>query len=160
TIWDLDREFITGGLHGEKTATLRRILEILRKAYTGKVGIEYRHIQSKEEKDWIRARVREHFVDGAPISTELKKDLLVKLIEADQFEQFLHKKYLGQKRFSLEGCETVIPMLDQLVEGAAARNVDAIYMGMAHRGRLNVLSNIIGDPVTGDMAERIFTVFE
>ena len=63
TIWDLDREFITGGLHGEKTATLRRILDILRKAYCGKVGIEYRHIQSKEEKEWIRAQVREQFVD-------------------------------------------------------------------------------------------------
>ena len=160
TIWDLDREFITGGLHGEKTATLRRILEILRKAYCGKVGIEYRHIQSKEEKDWIRARVREQFVDAQPLANDLKKDLLTKLIEAEQFEQFLHKKYLGQKRFSLEGCETVIPMLDQLVEGAGSRGIDEIFMGMAHRGRLNVLSNIIGDPVTGDMAERIFTVFE
>ena len=160
TIWDLDREFITGGLHGENTATLRRILEILRKAYCGKVGIEYRHIQSQEEKDWIRARVREHFVDTQPLDADIKKELLQKLIEAEQFEQFLHKKYLGQKRFSLEGCETVIPMLDQLVEGSAARGVDEIYMGMAHRGRLNVLSNIIGDPETGDMAERIFTVFE
>ena len=160
TIWDLDREFITGGLHGEKTATLRRILNILQKAYCGKVGIEYRHIQSKEEKEWIRARVREHFVDTVPLAPELRKELLQKLIEAEQFEQFLHKKYLGQKRFSLEGCETVIPMLDQLVEGAADRGVDEIYMGMAHRGRLNVLSNIIGDATTGDMAERIFTVFE
>ncbi|HSU24937.1 MAG TPA: multifunctional oxoglutarate decarboxylase/oxoglutarate dehydrogenase thiamine pyrophosphate-binding subunit/dihydrolipoyllysine-residue succinyltransferase subunit, partial [Pyrinomonadaceae bacterium] len=160
TIWDLDREFITGGLHGEKTATLRRILDILRKAYCGKVGIEYRHIQSKEEKEWIRASVREQFVDTQPLLPELKKDLLVKLIEAEQFEQFLHKKYLGQKRFSLEGCETVIPMLDQLVEGASARGVNEIYLGMAHRGRLNVLSNIIGDPQTGNMAERIFTVFE
>jgi 2-oxoglutarate dehydrogenase E1 component len=160
TIWDLDREFITGGLHGEKTATLRRILEILRKAYCGKVGIEYRHIQSKEQKDWIRARVREQFVDIAPLSVETKKALLLKLIEAEQFEQFLHKKYLGQKRFSLEGCETVIPMLDTLVEGASARGVNDIYMGMAHRGRLNVLSNIIGNAETGDMAERIFTVFE
>ena len=160
TIWDLDREFITGGLHGEKTATLRRILDILQKAYCGKVGIEYRHIQSKEEKEWIRARVREHFVDTEPLAPELRKELLQKLIEAEQFEQFLHKKYLGQKRFSLEGCETVIPMLDQLVEGASARGVDEIYMGMAHRGRLNVLTNIIGDPTTGDMAERIFTVFE
>ena len=160
TVWDLDREFITGGLHGEKTATLRRILEILQKAYCGKVGIEYRHIQDKEEKEWIRARVREQFVDTVPLSNELKKELLEKLIEAEQFEQFLHKKYLGQKRFSLEGCETVIPMLDQLVEGASARGVDEIYMGMAHRGRLNVLSNIIGDAATGDMAERIFTVFE
>ena len=160
TIWDLDREFITGGLHGEKTATLRRILEIMRQAYCGKVGIEYRHIQSKEEKDWIRAQVREQFVDQQPLPPEIRKELLTKLIEAEQFEQFLHKKYLGQKRFSLEGCETVIPMLDQLVEGAAARGVEEFYMGMAHRGRLNVLSNIIGDPDRGDMAERIFTVFE
>lgn len=156
TIWDLDREFITGGLHGEKTATLRRILEILRRAYTGKVGIEYRHIQSKEEKQWIRNQVREQFVDTKPLAPETKKELLQKLIEAEQFEQFLHKKYLGQKRFSLEGCETVIPMLDQLVEGAAERGVDEIYMGMAHRGRLNVLSNIVDD----QMAERIFTIFE
>lgn len=156
TIWDLDREFITGGMHDEKTATLRRILEILRKAYTGKVGVEYRHIQSKEEKDWIRARVREHFVDTVPLSTEIKKELLLKLIEAEQFEQFLHKKYLGQKRFSLEGCETVIPMLDQLVENASEKGVDEIFMGMAHRGRLNVLSNI----VDYSMAERIFTIFE
>jgi len=160
TIWDIDREFITGGLHGEKTATLRRILEILRKAYGGKVGIEYRHIQSREEKDWIRTRVRQQFVDTLPLHPDTKKNLLQKLIEAEQFEQFLHKKYLGQKRFSLEGCETVIPMLDQLVEGSAARGVDEIYIGMAHRGRLNVLSNIVGDPETGTMAERIFTVFE
>jgi 2-oxoglutarate decarboxylase len=160
TIWDLDREYITGGLHGEETATLRRVLEILRKAYTGKVGIEYRHIQNKEEKAWIRAQVREQFVDTQPLKFETKKELLQKLIEAEQFEQFLHKKYLGQKRFSLEGCETVIPMLDQLVEGAAARGVEEIYMGMAHRGRLNVLANIIGDPESGSMAERIFTVFE
>ena len=160
TVWDLDREFITGGLHGEQTATLRRVLDILRKAYCGKVGIEYRHIQSNEQKDWIRRRVREQFVDTEPLAAETKIELLQKLIEAEQFEQFLHKKYLGQKRFSLEGCETVIPMLDQLVEGASARGVDEIYMGMAHRGRLNVLSNIIGDPETGAMAERIFTVFE
>ena len=160
TVWDLDREFITGGLHGEKTATLRRILEILRRAYCGKVGIEYRHIPSNTEKDWIRRQVREQFVDTVPLAAETKKELLQKLIEAEQFEQFLHKKYLGQKRFSLEGCETAIPMLDQLIEGASARGVDEIYMGMAHRGRLNVLSNIIGDPETGAMAERIFTVFE
>ena len=160
TIWDLDREFITGGMHGEKTATLRRILEILRKAYCGKVGVEYRHIQSKEEKEWIRARVRENFVDTERLAPEVRKELLQKLIEAEQFEQFLHKKYLGQKRFSLEGCETVIPMLDQLVEGSSERGIEEIYMGMAHRGRLNVLANIIGDAATGDMAERIFTVFE
>ncbi|MEP7076179.1 MAG: multifunctional oxoglutarate decarboxylase/oxoglutarate dehydrogenase thiamine pyrophosphate-binding subunit/dihydrolipoyllysine-residue succinyltransferase subunit, partial [Acidobacteriota bacterium] len=160
TIWDLDREFITGGLHGEKTAALRRILDILQKAYCGKVGIEYRHIQKKEEIEWIRQQVREQFVDTTPLAAELKIELLQKLIEAEQFEQFLHKKYLGQKRFSLEGCETVIPMLDQLVEGSSARGVEVMYLGMAHRGRLNVLSNIIGNSATGDLAERIFTIFE
>ena len=82
--------------------------------------------------------------------------MLQKLIEAEQFEQFLQKKYLGQKRFSLEGTETMIPMLDQLVENASAQGVDEIYLGMAHRGRLNVLSNI----VDYSMAERIFTIFE
>jgi 2-oxoglutarate dehydrogenase E1 component len=156
TIWDLDREFITGGLHGEKKATLRRILEILRKAYCGKVGIEYRHIQSKEEKEWIRAKVREHFVDAVPIPAEKKKEILLKLIEAEQFEQFLHRKYIGQKRFSVEGCETIIPMLDQLVESAAEQGVQEIYMGMAHRGRLNVLCNVVDESMT----ERILTMFE
>ncbi|MBA2735829.1 MAG: multifunctional oxoglutarate decarboxylase/oxoglutarate dehydrogenase thiamine pyrophosphate-binding subunit/dihydrolipoyllysine-residue succinyltransferase subunit, partial [Pyrinomonadaceae bacterium] len=160
TIWDLDREFITGGLHGKEVLSLREILWVLLRAYCGKVGIEYRHIQSKEEKQWIREQVRVQFVDTEPLPAETKKELLRKLIEAEQFEQFLHKKYLGQKRFSLEGCETVIPMLDQLVEGASVRGVEEIFMGMAHRGRLNVLSNIVGDAETGDMAERIFTVFE
>nr|MBA2378857.1 2-oxo acid dehydrogenase subunit E2 [Blastocatellia bacterium] len=160
TIWDLDREFITGGLHDEKTSTLRRIIEIMRRAYCGKVGIEYRHIQTKKEKDWLRKRIRKQFVDTEELSPDTRKELLTKLIEAEQFEQFLHKKYLGQKRFSLEGCETVIPMLDQLVECSSERGIEEIYVGMAHRGRLNVLSNIVGDSKTGDMAERIFTVFE
>ena len=160
TIWDLDREFITGGLHGKDISTLREILWVLRRAYGGKVGIEYRHIQSVEEKAWIREQIREQFVDTETLPKETRVELLQKLIEAEQFEQFLHKKYLGQKRFSLEGTETLIPMLDQLIEGAAARGVNEIFMGMAHRGRLNVLSNIIGDAETGKMAERIFTVFE
>ncbi len=160
TIWDLDREFITGGLHGTDVATLREILDILQKAYCGKVGIEYRHIQSKEEKQWVRERIRQQFVDTKPLSNELKKELLLKLIEAEQFEKFLHTKYLGQKRFSLEGCETVIPMVDQLVQAARRRGVEQIYLGMAHRGRLNVLANIVGDYAENPMAERIFTAFE
>ncbi len=160
TIWDLDREFITGGLHGTETAKLREILNILQKAYCGKVGIEYRHIQSKNEKAWVRERVRQQFVDIEPLAPETQKHLLQKLIEAEQFEQFLHRKYLGQKRFSLEGTETVIPLLDQLIEEASERGVEEIFMGMAHRGRLNVLTNIVGDAEKGDMAERIFTVFE
>ncbi|MGH9906331.1 MAG: 2-oxo acid dehydrogenase subunit E2, partial [Pyrinomonadaceae bacterium] len=124
TIWDLDREFITGGLAGTESATLREILDILQRAYCGKVGIEYRHIQSKEQKLWIRDQIRSQFVEPQPIPVEIKKQLLWKLISAEQFERFLHTKYLGQKRFSLEGCETIIPLLDQLIEGAGARGVE------------------------------------
>ena len=155
TIWDLDREFFTGGLGGKEIATLREILSILQRAYCGKVGVEYRHIQSKEEKVWIRERIRREFVSPEPLPAEIKKKLLWKLISAEQFERFLHTKYLGQKRFSLEGCETIIPLLDQLIEGAGARGVDDITMGMAHRGRLNVLANVIGK-----FCERIFASFE
>ena len=156
TIWDLDREFITGGLAGRESAQLRDILDILRRAYCGKVGIEYRHIQSKEQKVWIREAIRQQFVEPQPISPEIKKQLLWKLICAEQFERFLHTKYLGQKRFSIEGMETIIPLLDQLIEGAASRGVEDITLGMAHRGRLNVLTNIVGE----FMAERIFASFE
>jgi 2-oxoglutarate dehydrogenase E1 component len=156
TIWDLDREFITGGLAGKENAALREILDILQRAYCGKVGIEYRHIQSKEQKVWIRERIRQQFVEPQPISPEIKKQLLVKLIAAEQFERFLHTKYLGQKRFSLEGMETIVPLLDQLIEGASQRGVEDITMGMAHRGRLNVLANVIGE----SFMERILASFE
>jgi len=155
TIWDLDRVFVTDGLANRETATLREILDILQRAYCGKVGIEYRHIQSKEEKQWIREQIRREFVEPQPIPVEVKKRLLWKLISAEQFERFLHTKYLGQKRFSLEGCETIIPLLDQLIDGAAARGVEDITLGMAHRGRLNVLANVIGG-----LCERIFAAFE
>ncbi len=160
TIWDLDREFITDGLHGKDRSSLREILWVLRRAYSGKVGIEYRHIRSRTEISWLREKIRQEFVDDEPLEVEKQKDLLLKLIEAEQFEQFLHRKYLGQKRFSLEGCETVIPLLDQLVNLSSAQGVEEIFMGMAHRGRLNVLANIVGNAETGDMAERIFTSFE
>ncbi|NNE65193.1 MAG: multifunctional oxoglutarate decarboxylase/oxoglutarate dehydrogenase thiamine pyrophosphate-binding subunit/dihydrolipoyllysine-residue succinyltransferase subunit [Pyrinomonadaceae bacterium] len=160
TIWDLDREFITDGLHGKDISTLREILWVLRRAYCGKVGIEYRHIQNADEIAWLREKIRQEFVDIEPLENEKKKELLLKLIEAEQFEQFLHRKYLGQKRFSLEGCETIIPLLDQLVELASAQGVEEMIMGMAHRGRLNVLANIVGDAEKGDMSERIFTAFE
>jgi len=155
SMWDLDRLFITGGLGGTESATLREILNILRRAYCGKVGTEYRHIQSKEEKLWIREAIRKHFVSPEPLAPEIKKQLLWKLISAEQFERFLGTKYLGQKRFSLEGCETIIPLLDQLVLGAGARGVEEITMGMAHRGRLNVLANVVGQ-----FCERIFAAFE
>jgi 2-oxoglutarate dehydrogenase E1 component len=155
TIWDLDRIFITGGLGGTEEATLREILDILQLAYCGKVGTEYRHIQSKEEKTWLREQIRREFVHADPIDVEVKKRILWKLVSAEQFERFLNTKFLGQKRFSIEGCETIIPLLDQLIEGAGEQGIEQITMGMAHRGRLNVLANVIGH-----FCERIFTSFE
>src|SRR5438876_5607641 len=133
-IWDLDRLIISGGLGGVESATLREILDILRRAYCGKVGTEYRHIQSKEEKLWLREQIRREFVHPEPIDLEIKKRILWKLISAEQFERFLNTKYLGQKRFSIEGCETIIPLLDQLIDRAGDLGVEDITMGMAHRG--------------------------
>src|SRR2546429_716254 len=155
TIWDLDRLFVTGGLAGTETATLREILDILQRAYCGKVGIEYRHIQSKEEKLWLREQIRREFVQPEPIDVETRKQILWKLISAEQFERFLNTKFLGQKRFPLEGSETIVPLLDLLIERAADLGIEVIKLGMAHRGRLNVLANVIGH-----FCERIFTAFE
>src|SRR2546421_8819747 len=155
TIWDLDRSFFTGGLAGTESATLREILDLLQRAYCGKVGTEYRHIESKEENLWLLEQIRRDFVQPEPIDVEIKKRILWKLISAEQFERFLNTKYLGQKRFSIEGCETIIPLLDQLIERAGDLGIEDITMGMAHRGRLNVLANVIGH-----FCERIFTSFE
>ncbi|MBS1789605.1 MAG: multifunctional oxoglutarate decarboxylase/oxoglutarate dehydrogenase thiamine pyrophosphate-binding subunit/dihydrolipoyllysine-residue succinyltransferase subunit [Acidobacteria bacterium] len=153
SIWDLDREFYTGGLGGKEYATLREIWSMLIRFYCGKVGTESRHITSKEQKQWIRERIER---DPEPVPMEIKKQLLDRLIAAEQFEKFLHTKYLGQKRFSVEGGESIIPVMDQLISGAGERGADEIVLGMAHRGRLTVLANIIGHY----MSERIFTAFE
>jgi len=152
TIWDLDRQFITSGVGGAKTAPLREIVDQLHEYYCGKVGVEYRNIQGPEEKEWIRARVE---TKAPPVPAEVKKQILWKLISAELFEKFLGTKYLGQKRFSIEGNETVIAVLDQLIESAAERKINDITIGMAHRGRLNVIANVIGK-----FCERIFTSFE
>jgi 2-oxoglutarate dehydrogenase E1 component len=152
TVWDLDREFVTGGLGGEERATLRRILEMLQSFYCGTVGAEYRHISSPEEKDWLRTRIES---DRPEIEPEVRKQIMWKLISAEAFERFLGRKYIGQKRFSVEGGETIVALLDQLIEGAAARGVEDVTIGMSHRGRLNVIANVIGK-----FCERIFTSFE
>ncbi|MBZ5534651.1 MAG: multifunctional oxoglutarate decarboxylase/oxoglutarate dehydrogenase thiamine pyrophosphate-binding subunit/dihydrolipoyllysine-residue succinyltransferase subunit [Acidobacteriia bacterium] len=152
TIWDLDRQFITTGLGGTETAPLREVVTRLRRFYGGKVGIEYRHIQSPEEKEWIRARVEN---DPPPIPTEVKQQILWKLISAEQFERFLATKYPGQKRYSIQGAEVIVALLDQLIESAARFHIQDLTIGMSHRGRLNVIANVIGR-----FCERIFTDFE
>ncbi len=152
SIWDLDRTFFTGGLGGKDEASFREIWAMAVRFYCSTVGVESRHITSREQKQWIIGAVER---DPEPLAPEVKKQLLRSLVAAEQFEKFLHTKFLGQKRFSLEGCETIIPMLDQIITGAAERGIDEVVFGMAHRGRLTVLANIIGN-----FSERLFTIFE
>ncbi len=141
TLWDLDREFATGGFGGEKFMKLRKILGILRDSYCRTVGIEYMYIQSPEERLWIQERV-EVGVQTTPREEQLR--ILRKLNSAEAFETFLQTKFVGQKRFSLEGGESVIPILDAVISSAAERGLDEVCIGMPHRGRLNVLANIAG----------------
>lgn len=141
TIWDLEREFPTGGLGGHETMKLGEILGILRDAYSRTVGLEYMHIQDPQEKEWIQERV-----EGvrSELSIEEKKRILDRLNASEVFERFLHTKYLGHKRFSLEGSESLIPMLGELFDLAADQGMEQGVLGMAHRGRLNVLTNVMG----------------
>jgi len=141
TVWDLDREFLTEGLLGEHKMPLRKIIDTLRDAYCSTVGIEYMHITEVDEKSWIQERV-ESVPEELP--REDKKHILDRLNAAEAFERFIHSKYTGQKRFSLEGAESVIPMLDALLEDAANVGMLEAVIGMSHRGRLNLLANIVG----------------
>ncbi|WP_082678037.1 multifunctional oxoglutarate decarboxylase/oxoglutarate dehydrogenase thiamine pyrophosphate-binding subunit/dihydrolipoyllysine-residue succinyltransferase subunit [Leucobacter chromiiresistens] len=141
TFWDLDREFATGGIGGKRTMPLRDILGVLRDSYCRKIGIEYMHIQDPAQRLWLREQLE---VPYAKPSHDEQMRILEKLNEAEAFETFLQTKYVGQKRFSLEGGETVIPLLDAMLIDAAEDGVDSVDVGMAHRGRLNVLSNIAG----------------
>ncbi|MDH6531779.1 2-oxoglutarate decarboxylase [Aurantimicrobium minutum] len=141
TFWDLDREFVTGGIGGTRTAPLRKILGILRDSYCRTVGLEYMHIQDPEQRKWIQEKVERNY--EKPGHDEQMR-ILGKLNEAEAFETFLQTKYVGQKRFSLEGGESVIPLLDEILQDAASAELDGVGIGMAHRGRLNVLTNIAG----------------
>ena len=154
TIWDFDRTFMTGGVAGLEKANLRTILSILRDTYTQRIGVEYMHIQDREQKFWLRDRM-ESTRNQPKLSKDQKRRVLRKLSEAEIFEKFLQTKYTGHKRFSLEGSETMIPMLDELVSGAARGGAREIFIGMAHRGRLNVLANVLGKS-----AHKIFAEFE
>jgi multifunctional 2-oxoglutarate metabolism enzyme len=141
TLWDLDREFPTGGFGGEPLMKLREILGVLRDSYCRTIGIEYMHIQDPEQRKWIQDRVeRSH----ASPDREEQLRILGKLNQAEAFETFLQTKFVGQKRFSLEGGESVIPLLDAVVSQAAHDDMEEVVVGMAHRGRLNVLANIVG----------------
>lgn len=140
---DLTREFETGSLCGVARTTLADILQRLRTAYCGHVGIEYMHISDVARKRWLQERI-ESARGRFGVSTDLKKKLLKRLTDAETLEKFLHTRHVGQKRFSLEGGESLIPLLDQVIERCARHGAKEIVMGMAHRGRINVLANIMG----------------
>jgi len=152
TLWDLDREFPVGGFAGQEKMRLRDILGVLRNSYCRTVGVEYTHILEPAERRWLQERV-EVGHDKPPATVQ--KYILSKLNAAEAFETFLQTKYVGQKRFSLEGSETVIPLLDAVLDKAAEHELDEVVIGMPHRGRLNVLANIVGKPIS-----QIFREFE
>ena len=141
SLWDLDRSFPTRGLGGRDRATLREILKMLRDAYCRTVGVEYMHIQDPAQRLWWQERLERDWED---IGDEERRRILTKLEQAEAFETFLQTKYVGQKRFSLEGGESLIVALDRLLDAAAHDGLDEVVIGMAHRGRLNVLTNIAG----------------
>jgi 2-oxoglutarate dehydrogenase E1 component len=141
TLWDLDREYVVDGLAGQQVMTLRAALGVLRDAYCRTLGIEYMHIQDPEQKRWIQSEVE---YTGARLSRDDQRHVLDRLNAAEAFERFLHTRYVGQKRFGLEGAESTIVLLDTILERAADAGLAAAVLGMAHRGRLNVLANIAG----------------
>ena len=152
TLWDLDREFAVGGFAGQSHMKLRDVLGVLRDAYCRNVGVEYMHISAPDERRWLQERVER--VHDKPTRAE-QKYILSKLNAAESFETFLQTKYVGQKRFSLEGAETVIPLLDAVLDKACEHELDEVVLAMPHRGRLNVLANLVGKPYS-----QIFREFE
>ncbi|EGX61459.1 alpha-ketoglutarate decarboxylase [Streptomyces zinciresistens K42] len=141
TLWDLEREFAVGGFAGKSLMKLRDILGVLRDSYCRTTGVEFMHIQDPKQRKWIQDRIeRQH----TKPEREEQLRILRRLNAAEAFETFLQTKYVGQKRFSLEGGESVIPLLDAVIDSAAESRLDEVVVGMAHRGRLNVLANIVG----------------
>ena len=152
TLWDLDRVFKVGGFGGAEYKKLRDVLGLLRDAYCRHIGIEYTHILEPEQQKWLQERIE---VKHEKPTVAQQKYILSKLNAAESFETFLQTKYVGQKRFSLEGAETVIPVMDAAIDQAAEHALDEVVVGMPHRGRLNVLANIVGKPYS-----QIFSEFE
>jgi len=151
---DMDLTFNTGSLVAPNEIPLREIVKIIRTTYCGNIGAEYMHINETEQKRWIQQRLEEP-LSTPHFSADQKKRILNRVIAATVLEEFLHTKYAGQKRFSLEGGEGLIPLLDELVQDGGRQSIEEVVIGMAHRGRLNVLVNIIGK-----MPDELFGEFE
>jgi len=150
---DMDQNFYAGNLIGLGTTSLRNMLDHLNRCYAHHVGIEFKYISNQEKVDFLTTEMEKNFLNPLPL--EKRKRILEKLNEGVMFEKFLHTKYIGQKRFSLEGGETTIAALDAIIRSAAEFDVHEVVIGMAHRGRLNILANIMGKTY-----EQIFSEFE
>ena len=152
SIWDLGRTFVVDGLAGKTEATLEDILQILRDAYSRTMGVEYMHIMDPVQKKWFQDRL-----EGVKVTTtaQVRNRILERLTSAEVFERFLHTRYVGQKRFGIEGGESTIVTLDAILSGAADHGTNDAIIGMAHRGRLNILANVVGKSYS-----HIFSEFE
>ncbi|RMH20967.1 MAG: 2-oxoglutarate dehydrogenase E1 component [Gammaproteobacteria bacterium] len=151
---DMDTQFDTGSLCLSSPKSLREIISFIQSVYMGPIGAEYMHITSTEEKRWLQNYIESRYIDHN-YTPEKQKRILQRLVAANTFERYLHTRYSGQKRFSLEGAESLIPLLDELIQHSGEENLEEISIGMSHRGRLNVLVNILGKP-----PEELFNEFE
>jgi 2-oxoglutarate dehydrogenase E1 component len=142
---DMDRPIFLDNVLGLETATLRHIVQVLRETYCGSIGVEFMHIQHPDEKAWIQQRI-EGIRNQTQFTGTGKRAILQRLIEAEEFERFLHVKFTGTKRIGLDGGETTIPAIEQILKRASQLGVKEVVLGMAHRGRLNLLANIMNKP--------------
>lgn len=163
SLWDLDRPFLAGAVKAPSGAiasymqpyeTLREILDRLRSTYCGSMGIEYMHIQNPQQKQWLQDRM-ESTMNAWQLDDSVRRRILNRLLQAEEFEHFLQTRFVGQKRYGLEGLESTIVALDEILERSANENVHEAVIGMAHRGRLNVLANVVGKSMT-----QVFSEFE
>lgn len=143
TVWDLGRELDTGGLGGVKRAPLRDIIKLLRDTYCSKIGVEFMHIRNTDKKNWVKDKF-ETVYNRMKYDPSEKIRVFRKLVEAESFEKYIHTKFVGSKRFSVEGGEVFVAALDKILEFSVESGVESVYIGMAHRGRLNTLVNIMG----------------
>jgi len=149
---DMDRPIFINNVLGLETATMREIVQVLRETYCGSIGVEFMHIQHPDEKAWIQQRI-ESIRNQTQFTQKGKQAILERLIEAEEFERFLHVKYTGTKRFGLDGGEATIPALEQILKRGAQLGVQEVIIGMPHRGRLNVLANIMRKPYVAILSE-------
>ena len=149
---DLDREIFIDGSLGLETASLKEIITILNKTYASSIGVEFLHIQSVEQKQWVQARIEEAY-NKTNFTKQGKKAIFQRLVESELFEQYLDKKFLGTKRYGIVGGESMMPGIEQMVKQSCLLGVEDIYFGTAHRGRLTLLSTVLGMPYRGILSK-------